>query len=153
MCVGSYHRLASPKYYIYNSTAPTLIGAAPGHRQCRWSAQFFVRPVKFTPNRDDRIEAIHFRHRQVHQGDVRTERAKLVDRLTSIRSFRDYVHFRNDRTRARRWPGGAAHGRPLPSPNQGGVGAHDFIAASFPENFSDNFSSSGPASANKILRN
>jgi hypothetical protein len=47
-----------------------------------------LRIGKFCPNRNDRIEAVHLRHLQVHQCDVRTMRTELLNRLTPIRGFR-----------------------------------------------------------------
>jgi hypothetical protein len=44
---------------------------------------------KFPANRDHRINTIHFRHLQVHQGDVRTVATELVDRLPPILGLRD----------------------------------------------------------------
>src|SRR5271167_4341026 len=44
---------------------------------------------KFCPNCDDRIQAVHLRHLQVHERDVRAMRTELLDCLTPIRGFGD----------------------------------------------------------------
>ena len=49
---------------------------------------------KFSPNRYDRIEAVHLRHLQVHQRDVWTMSTELLDRLAAVRGFGDQSHIR-----------------------------------------------------------
>ena len=47
---------------------------------------------KFSPNCDDGIQAVHLRHLQVHQRDVRPMRTKLLDSLAPIGCFGDQSH-------------------------------------------------------------
>ena len=47
---------------------------------------------KFAPNGDDRIEAVHFRHLQVHERDVRPMCTELLDSLAPIGCFGDQSH-------------------------------------------------------------
>lgn len=49
---------------------------------------------EFPENGDHGIQAIHFRHLQVHEGYVGMVLAKLLDRLTPIRSFANELHIR-----------------------------------------------------------
>src|SRR5579871_3843822 len=49
-------------------------------------------PRKFAANRRDRVDAVHFRHLQVHQDHVRLMSTKLLDRLTPVRGFGDEFH-------------------------------------------------------------
>jgi hypothetical protein len=44
------------------------------------------------PNRGQCLQAIHFKHLQVHQGDVRAVRPELLNRVSSIRGFRHQAH-------------------------------------------------------------
>src|SRR5258705_13751753 len=53
-----------------------------------------VRLWKFAANRNDRIDTVHLRHLQVHQGDIRTVRAELLNRFTSVGRFGDQRHVR-----------------------------------------------------------
>ena len=48
------------------------------------------------PNGDERVEAIHLRHLQVHQRHVRTMRAELLDRFATVGGLCDQGHIRLD---------------------------------------------------------
>ena len=43
-------------------------------------------------NGDERVEAIHLRHLNVHQRHVRTVRAELLDRVATVGGFCDHRH-------------------------------------------------------------
>ena len=45
-------------------------------------------------NGDERVEAIHLRHLNVHQRHVRTVRAELLDRFATVGGFCDHGHIR-----------------------------------------------------------
>src|ERR1700687_217850 len=47
---------------------------------------------KFCQNCDDRIEAVHLRHLQVHERDVRAMRTELLDCLAPIRCLGHQSH-------------------------------------------------------------
>src|SRR5271157_5032531 len=49
---------------------------------------------KLPPNRDDRIEAVHLRHLQIHQRNVGAMRTEQLDSLAAIRSFGDQSQIR-----------------------------------------------------------
>jgi len=53
-----------------------------------------LRLGKFSTNRRDGIEAVHLGHLQVHNRDIRPMRAKFLDCLAPIRSFRYQSQFR-----------------------------------------------------------
>jgi hypothetical protein len=108
--------------------------------------------VKFTSNRDDRIEAIHFGiGKSIRVTSGRSVRNSLIAsrpfEASAIMFISGLIGQGPGDVQAEQRM--VVHGH---RPNQGAVPAHDLIAVSFPEDFSDNFSSSGPASANKILR-
>jgi len=48
-----------------------------------------LRIGKISPNRDDRLEAVHLRHLQVHQHDIRAMRTEPLDGLAAVRGFGD----------------------------------------------------------------
>ena len=54
--------------------------------------QFGIRELR--SNRDQRIEAIHLRHLNVHQRHVRTVRAELLDGFPTVGRFCDHGHIR-----------------------------------------------------------
>src|SRR5271157_55348 len=47
---------------------------------------------KFIANSNQRVKTVHFRHLQVHQRDVRTVRAELLDSLATIGRLAYYSH-------------------------------------------------------------
>ena len=49
---------------------------------------------KFAANGNQRIQAIHFRHLQVHQSDVRAVRPELLNRFPAIGGLRNQAHVR-----------------------------------------------------------
>ena len=49
---------------------------------------------KLGSNGDERVEAIHLRHLNVHQRHIRTVRAELLDRFPPVGSFCDHGHIR-----------------------------------------------------------
>ena len=56
---------------------------------------------KLATNRDKGVEAIYFRHIQVHQGDIRAVCAELLDGLTPIWSLGSQCHVRLNRQKPR----------------------------------------------------
>ena len=49
---------------------------------------------KLRSNGDERVEAIHLRHLNVHQRHIRTVRAELLDRFPTVGGFCDHGHIR-----------------------------------------------------------
>src|ERR1700746_3797661 len=47
---------------------------------------------KFTSNRNDGVDAAHFRHLQIHKTQIRVMCTELYNRLVSIAGFRDQLH-------------------------------------------------------------
>ncbi len=45
-------------------------------------------------NRDHGIDAVHFRHLQIHQGYIRTMYSELFDRLAAVGSLGNQCHVR-----------------------------------------------------------
>jgi hypothetical protein len=53
-----------------------------------------MRLGKFVANGVYRVQSVHLGHLQVHQRDVRAVHAELLNRLPSIRRFRNQIHVR-----------------------------------------------------------
>ena len=51
-----------------------------------------LRIGKFSPNRSDGVEAVHLRHLQVHNRDIRAMRTELLDCLAPIRCLGHQSH-------------------------------------------------------------
>ena len=59
---------------------------------CRQHDDSCLRELR--PNGDERVEAIHLRHLNVHQRHIRAVHAELLDRFSTIRRFGDHGHIR-----------------------------------------------------------
>ena len=66
---------------------------------------------KLVANGDDGIDAVHLRHLQVHQRDIRPMRPELLDRLAAIGGLGDQIHVRLDSPAVRRRLRGGGDGR------------------------------------------
>ena len=81
-------------------------------------------------DRNDRIEPAHLRHLQIHQRDVGTVRAKLLDGLAPVGGLGDHLHVRLSSDQSH---DALADERMIihrKDPDGGGFAAHDSLGAS-----------------------
>jgi hypothetical protein len=69
-----------------------LVPTFPATTQIKCAKEILRYLKKLPPNRDDRIDAVHLWHLQVHERDVRMVRPELLYSLAPIRCFADQSH-------------------------------------------------------------